>query len=281
MKDRIWIRRDLPDWQKFVLGALCIAVILGLWLSVTTPDGDGNRVISRNVLPNPLEVVGAFPVLTLGTTTPGEFDWEKSLFYAAGISLSREGMAFLVVLVLALPLGIFMSASGKVRSFVYPLLVVGTFIPIAAIIPLTQAFFGIGELQKIIFLALGMFFVLLGLVVKEMDEVDGIYLQTAYTLGFSQLKTVFLVMVPTAMSRIWKHLSAVFGLGWGYIIFAEMVNSSGGNSVSGIGWLFLARQRRNLTPDMYAIFFVIIAFAFLFSLLFRLTGKKLFPHEAD
>jgi len=172
-----------------------------------------------------------------------------------------------------------MSCSNKARAFFMPLLIVGSFIPIAALIPLTQAIFGIGELQKIIFLTLGMFFVLLGLVMKEMDEVDEIYLQTAYTLGFSQLKTIFLVIFPTALPRIWKHLSSVFGIGWGYIIFAEMINTGGGDIVNGIGWLFIARQRRFQVADMYAIFFIIIFLAFLFSYLFKVIGYAIFKSE--
>jgi ABC-type nitrate/sulfonate/bicarbonate transport system permease component len=123
--------------------------------------------------------------------------------------------------------------------------------------------------------------VLLGLVIKEMDEVDDIYLQTAYTLGFSQLKTVFLVIFPTALPRIFKHLSSVFGLGWGYIIFAEMINTSGSDTISGIGWLFLARQRRIQIADMYAIFFIIIFFAFLFSFIFKLIGRTIFRQERN
>ena len=114
---------------------------------------------------------------------------------------------------------------------------------------------------------------------KEMDEVDEIYLQTAYTLGFSQLKTIFLVIFPTALPRIWKHLSSVFGIGWGYIIFAEMINTGGGDIVNGIGWLFIARQRRFQVADMYAIFFIIIFLAFLFSYLFKVIGYAIFKSE--
>ena len=120
------------------------------------------------MLPNPLDILKAFPSLVLGTNGQG-FVWEKSLFYAVWLSLRREFIAFAVVLAVSLPIGIFMSCSSKVRAFYYPLLVVGTFIPIAALIPLTQAVFGIEELQKVVFLALGMFFVSLGLVIKEMD----------------------------------------------------------------------------------------------------------------
>ncbi len=279
MKKEIWIRKEIDPWQRFLLGALFVTAFLILWFVMTSAPTVEQRIISRNVLPNPVDIVKTFPQLVMGT--PEGFVWKKSLAYAIWLSLSRELIAFFVVCALAIPLGIFMSTSIRVKAFFMPLLIVGTFIPIAALIPLTQAIFGIEELQKVVFLALGMFFVLLALVIKEMDEVDDILLQTAYTLGFSQLQTVFRIIFPTALPRIWKHLSSVFGLGWGYIIFAEMINTGGGDTVNGIGWLFIARQRRFQVADMYAIFFVIIFFAFLFSWLFRLTGRILFKHERD
>ncbi len=279
MFTRIWIRESLTDRKKFLFGAACVVLVLAVWSFFTTAATVEERLISRNVLPNPLEVLLAFPSLIKGTAGSEGFIWQKSLVYAIWVSLRRELLSFCIVTLISLPLGIFMSCSNKVRSFFYPLLVVGTFIPIAALIPLTQAIFGIEETQKIIFLSMGMFFVMLGLVIKEMDEVDDIYLQTAYTLGFSQFKTIFLVIFPTALPRIWKHFSSVFGLGWGYIIFAEMINTGGGDVVNGIGWLFVSRQRRFQVPDMYAIFFIIIFFAFLFSFLFKVAGKYIFKYE--
>lgn len=279
MQKKIWIRQPISTGEKFIFSFIAVLLVLFIWFILTTADRPEHRLISRNVLPNPIDIVKTFPSLVKGTSGTEGFVWHKSLFYAIWMSLRREMISFILVIVLALPIGIFMSASNKTRSFFYPLLIVGSFIPIAALIPLTQAVFGIGELQKVVFLTLGMFFVLLGLVMKEMDEVDDIYLHTAYTLGFSQMQTVFSVIFPTALPRIWKHLSSVFGIGWGYIIFAEMINTGGGDVVNGIGWLFIARQRRFQVADMYAIFFIIILFAFLFSYLFKLAGLIIFKSE--
>jgi NitT/TauT family transport system permease protein len=267
---------QLDNREKIMVGEILVT------LGYSGRDPLPNPIFSPNVLPSPFDILAAFPRLAAGTSENGTgFEWEKSLFYAIWISLRRELIAFILVIVIALPLGVMMSSSNKVRSFVYPALIIGSFIPIAALIPLTLAFFGIMEEQKIIFLGLGMFFVLLGLIIKEIDEVDDILLNTAYTLGFSQLKTIVFVIIPTALPRIWKHLAAVFGLGWGYIIFAEMINTGGSESINGIGWLFIARQRRFRVADMYAIFFVIIFFAFFFSYLFKLGSRLLFKYEKE
>ena len=279
MQKKIWIRKPITNSEKILFSLIAVVLILSVWFIFTTADKPEHRIVSRNVLPNPIDIIKTFPELVRGTGGNEIFIWKKSLFYAVWKSLSRELISFFLVILFSLPIGIFMSCSNKARSFFWPLLIVGSFIPIAALIPLTQAVFGIGELQKVIFLTLGMFFVLLGLVMKEMDEVDDIYLHTAYTLGFSQLQTIFLVAFPTALPRIWKHFSSVFGIGWGDIIFAEMINTGGGDVVNGIGWLFIARQRRFQVADMYAIFFIIIFFAFMFSYLFKWIAYILFKSE--
>jgi len=272
-KDVYWLKKGLSLSDKlYILDILKSVKYYNNYFS--------NPLFSPNVLPNPLDIIKSFPSLAKGTNDKNEgFKWEQSLFYAIWISLRRELIAFFFVLFFAIPLGVFMSTNNYVRNFIYPLLVIGSFIPIAALLPLTFAFFGIEERQKIIFLCLGMFFVLLGLVIKEIDEVDEIYLNTAYTLGFSQLQTIIYVLFPTALPKIWKHFASVFGLGWGYIIFAEMINTGSQDAINGIGWLFIARQRRFKVTEMYAIFFIIIIFAFIFSYLFKLFHYLIFKHE--
>jgi NitT/TauT family transport system permease protein len=267
-------------------GDMALARKMAAWqllASAGIPPRSGlpNPIISANVLSHPLDIIKSYPGLILDTNkkNPRKFVWRRSLLFAIWVSLRRELIAFLAVLLFALPIGVMMSSNYHIRAFYMPFLVIGTFIPIAALIPLTIVFLGVNEIQKVTFLALGMFFVLLGLVMKEMDEVDGIYLETSYTLGFSQLQTMALVNLPIALPRIWKHFAAIFGLGWGYIIFAEMINVGDGDAVNGIGWLFIIRRRRLQIADMYAIFFVIIFFAFLFSYLFKGLAWLFFKHE--
>lgn len=281
MQKKIWIRKNISLLEQIIFSLSSIIIILTIWFILTAATTSEKRIISRNILPNPIEILQSLFSLIKGSQSPTEFKWKQSLFYAIWLSLSRELIAFIIVIVIAFPIGIFSGVNNKIKAFFMPSIIIGTFIPIAALIPLTQAIFGIGELQKVIFLALGMFFVLVALIIKEIDEVDEIYLHTAYTLGYSQFQTVFLIIFPIALPKIWKHLSAVFGLGWGYIIFAEMINTSGGEIVNGIGWLFIARQRRFQIADMYAIFFIIIFFAFLFSYLFKLIGYLIFKYERD
>jgi len=46
-----------------------------------------------------------------------------------------------------------------------------------------MSLFGVDEMQKVMFLALAFFIYLLPLLVRTVDDVDNVFLQTAYTLG--------------------------------------------------------------------------------------------------
>ena len=84
--------------------------------------------------------------------------------------------------------------------------------------------FGTGEKQKIAFLALAFVVYLLPLVVAAVDSVDDVYLKTAYTLGAGTWQTVRKVLLAISWPDIYQALRLGFGIGWSYIILAEMVD---------------------------------------------------------
>ena len=66
-----------------------------------------------------------------------------------------------------------------------------------------------------------------------------------------------------------------FGVGWGYIILAELVGSEGG-----IGFAISASQRRALTADVYLILVVIVVLAFITDKLWEYGSEWLFPYRS-
>ena len=50
------------------------------------------------------------------------------------------------------------------------------------------------------------------------------------------LRLVALLLFPIARADIWDHLRGVYGVGWGWIILAEVVNAE-----NGLGYLFPIR----------------------------------------
>ena len=67
-----------------------------------------------------------------------------------------------------------------------------------------------------------------------------------------------------------------FGIGWGYIILAEMVDLSSG----GVGAMILVSQRRALPADIYLILLAIVVLAFITDKIWATVGSLLFAYRS-
>jgi NitT/TauT family transport system permease protein len=257
--------REEPRRQRgFLLGSTSVALAIGVWWYLTSGPQVESRILNPQILPNPWEVLLSFKGLYL----------ERDLMASITFSLFRTTVGFLIAAAAAIPLGIFMASFTKVREFFKPLTTFAGYLPIAVLVPLSLSWFGLGEKQKIIFLALATFVMLLPLVIASLDRVDDVYLQTAYTLGAGPWQTITLVLVPVAMSGIYDDLCLTYGIGWGYIILAELINAK-----FGLGYLITVSQRRGMNEDVYAVLIIIVLISFLLNWTLNQIGAWLFPYR--
>jgi len=258
------IRRPVPAWLRWFLGALPILALLGLWWLVTGSGPAEERVISPTILPSPLEVVRSFPQLW----------FERAFTRNLLISLARVAGGFGVGVAIAFPLGLAMGSFSKVKATFSPLMVLGAYLPIPALVPLTLSLLGTGEVQKIGFLALAFLIYLLPLIVDAVDAVEPVYLKTAYTLGASRFQVVRKVLLGVAWPNIFQALRLGFGIGWSYILLAEMVDIG-----KGVGGLIITSQRRGPREHIYLVLLAIVAVAFLTDKLWETLERRLFPYK--
>jgi len=120
-------------------------------------------------------------------------------------------------------------------------------------VPLFIVWFGIEDLQKVMFLFVGIVVYMLPLVVEAVERVDDVYLQTATTLGASRWQLVWHVLVPGSSPAVGEALRVMNGIGWTYVIMAEVVNAP-----SGLGHLITVSQRYGHMDRMFALVFVIL-----------------------
>lgn len=257
------IRRAVPAWTLVPLGLAPILLALGIWAALTWGQAE-DRVLSPVILPSPYEVAVSFPSLW----------FDRALSRSAIVSLTRVIVGFLVGAGIAVPCGILMGSFEGARAALRPLTVMFGYLPIPALVPLTMSLFGIDELQKVMFLALAFFIYLLPLVVKAIDDVDSVYLQTAFTLGATTSQAVRKVLVAIAWPDIYVALRTGFGVGWGYIILAEMVAAE-----QGLGNIIIISQRRGPREHIYLTLIAIVAIAFVTDRIWAWAGKRLFPYR--
>lgn len=223
------------------------------------------RLLTQAILPGPMEVLRSLKSL-----------WgERKLFSNVVSSFVRVAEGFLVALALGFPLGLAMGSFSRIRAMFAPLMVFGGYLPIPALVPLFMSLFGTTELQKVMFLAFAFGIYLLPVFVRAIEEVDNVYLLTAYTLGASKWQAVRHVLLAISLPNLYDAMRMGFGVGWGYIILAEMVDMGSG----GLGALILGSQRIGPKEHIYLVLLVIVTMAFITDKLWEYLGDMLFPYR--
>jgi len=217
------------------------------------------------IIPSPGEVSRSLPALWSQRNLP------MNMLY----SFLRVGAGFLVAFLVAFPMALLMGTFSKFKSLFSPLMLFGGYLPIPALVPLTMILFGTTEKQKIMFLALGFTIYLLPLFVKALEEVDNVYLQTGYTLGASRYDVLNRILLPIALPNMFDAMRIGFGVGWGYIILAEMVDMGS----SGVGTLILTSQRRGPREDIYLVLIAIVVLAFITDKIWDKVDREIFPYR--
>lgn len=256
------IRRPVAFFEAIVLGVLPVVLLLLVWAWMTSGERPEDRLLSPTILPSPLEVLRSFPELWFG----------RALTRNLSVSLGRVVAGFAAGVAVAFPLGLAMGSFSRVKATFGPLMVFGAYLPIPALVPLTLSLLGTGEVQKVGFLALAFVIYLLPLIVGAVDSVDEVYLKTAYTLGANRWQTVTKVLLGISWPDIYHSLRLGFGIGWSYILLAEMVDIG-----KGVGGLIITSQRRGPREHIYLVLIAIVLLAYLTDVLWGVVGRKLFP----
>jgi len=252
------IRDPATLWGRAFMTLASLGLIGLAWYLSSRPwwGPDGNeRALNRMAMGSPEEVFGNFPNLW----------FERALMRNLLASMWRVLQGFGLAIIVGVPIGILCGAFTRIDAFFAPISLFGRNVPIAALVPLTLLFFGIGEGQKVAFIFLACVAFILFDASRAIRDVKEDYLDTAYTLGANRFQALTKVMIPLALPDIFNSIRLLFGLAFGYIILAEMVNAE-----FGIGRLILTSQRRGMTDDvpLILIFLTLVAFVIDRSLFF-------------
>ena len=250
------IREAVSNHRARTLTLAGVGVFFGLWCVASYA-----RLVPPIILPSPTDVLKAFPVL----------HFQEALVRSAGWSFYRVTMGFALAAVVAIPLGILMGAFPAVKHFFAPVVDPLRFLPVSALVPLTIVWFGIEEAQKVIFLFMGTVVYLLPLVVEAVEKVDEVYLQTATTLGATKRQIVRHVLVPGSLPAIGEALRVMNGIGWTYVILAEVINAR-----YGLGALIQVAGKRSHVDQIFALVLVILVIGVVSDQVIRFVNQRLF-----
>jgi NitT/TauT family transport system permease protein len=250
------LRKNIPRWLHISLGIIPFIIVFGGWAALSYGE-----IVKPIFLPTPTKVIQTIVFLFT----------EQGLLADIFASVFRVLSSFFISAAIAVPLGIFMGSLKFIEGLFTPFTAFMRYMPVAAFIPLLILWVGIGHLQKIILLFIGIFFYLLVLVTNVVASVKKEYLDAAYTLGATKTQTLVKVIVPASLPGIFDSLRAMMGVGWTYIVVVELVAAE-----SGIGKRIMEAQRFLHTADVIGCIIIIGIIGITFDLIFRLTYPLLF-----
>lgn len=258
------LRLSPPHTWRLIAGASAVAAVVAFWWLATSGLGSEDRWISPVILPSPAEVIRSFPSLLN----------DRALLQSIAATLRRVLIGFSLAAIVGVPLGIAAGSWRILEATGAPLALFGRNLPVAALIPLTILWFGIDETQKIMFIFIACVPFVYADAVAAIVGVPDRYVETAQTLGAKSFQIVTKVLVGLALPDIYSSLRHLFGLAFGYIMLAELINAE-----HGLGYLLMASQRRGLSEHIILILIVIGLLAYGIDRVLYWFQRGLFPHR--
>jgi sulfonate transport system permease protein len=171
------------------------------------------------------------------------------------VSLRRAALGLAVGTAFAVLLGAIAGLSKTGDAIVDPPLQMLRTLPLFGLIPLFILWFGIGELPKVLLVALGVSFPLYLNTFSAIRQVDPKLFETARVLGFTFWQRIRNIVIPSAAPQILVGLRQSLAIAWLTLIVAEQINAN-----SGIGFL-INNARDFLRIDI--IIFGLVVYALL------------------
>ncbi len=330
LKRLIVVRGQPAGMESAVISLICIGVVVLIWFVLTRGQAE-ERIINPITLPSLGETWSSFPRLW----------FERAVARSALWSLGRVMGGFFLAIAIGVPLGVLAGTFLRLNAFLRPISVFGRNVPIAALIPLTLMWFGLGETQKVMFIFFASVAFILFDSTGAIQSVPDSHLDAAYTLGarvdwrkgsiyaaivgliyaivflcahltlsqrpgpedtalwaswYERLVSLTLigfllgfilwcpilsfqalskVLLPLALPDIVNSLRLLFGLAFGYIMLAEVINAE-----YGLGAIINLSQRQGPREHIYLALILIALLAFAIDRCILSLQLWLFPYRS-
>jgi sulfonate transport system permease protein len=218
---------------------------------------------------SPLVLLALWQILSAAGLIPQDVLPAPQLIFDAGLDLVRSGKladalevsglrvveGLLLGGLTGVALGVAVGLSRWFEATVDPPLQMVRALPHLGLIPLFILWFGIGELPKVLLVALGVSFPLYLNTCSAIKQVDPKLLETADVLGFSLWQRLRTIILPSAAPQVLVGLRQSLAIAWLTLIVAEQINAD-----KGIGFL-INNARDFLRIDI--IIFCLVIYALL------------------
>ncbi len=195
------------------------------------------------IFPSPLQVVtGATELIKDGT-----------LWLHIGASLMRVGAGFLLAVIVALPLGLWMGWVNGAYVTLNPLFQILRPISPIAWIPIAILWFGVGNASPIFLIFIASVFPMIVQTVVGVHTIEKRYLRAAENFDVSRYALFTQVVIPAVLPQIIVGMRIGLGVAWLVVVAAEMIALR-----SGLGYMIMDSRNAGNRYDLVVAGMIII-----------------------
>jgi sulfonate transport system permease protein len=144
-------------------------------------------------------------------------------------------------------------------------------LPLLAMVPLFQLWFGIDFVGKVIFVAYGVGVIFVAGVVNAVNNVPQIYIDNARMLGASRWRVYTTVILPSIFPELRATILLSLGVGWAAVLGAEYLGAQ-----SGLGYIIIYSEQFAYLDRMFLVALIFVLYASISYWLFaRLSARML------
>ncbi len=261
------INRHPDNWLKYTLGTLPFVAVLVLY--VFASDARLAENPKDKLLPSLSSIATA---VDKAATEPSKRTGEYILWNDTIASISRLAMGVGAAALIGLIFGVMNGAIPLIRANLSPFITVVSLIPPLALLPVLFIVFGLGELSKVVLIAVGITPFIIRDLQNKVLELPRELIIKAQTLGASTWLLIIRVILPQVLPRLIDAVRLSLGAAWLFLIAAEAIAST-----DGLGYrIFLVRRYMSMDIILPYVAWITLL-AFMTDYILRTISTRAFP----
>jgi len=221
-------RAALSKFWQILPSTTVIAILIAVWWLVVVATQSA-------IFPTPWQVV-------TGTL---ELAHEGTLWNDIGASLMRVAAGFLLAVMVAVPLGLWMGWVSAAFSTLNPIFQILRPISPIAWIPIAILWFGVGNASPIFLIFISSVFPMVVQTTAGVHTIERRYLWAAQNFGVSRYTLFRRVVIPAVLPQIIVGMRIGLGVAWLVVVEAEMIALR-----SGLGYLIIDSRNAGNRYDL-------------------------------
>jgi NitT/TauT family transport system permease protein len=222
--------------RNWLPSLLVLATVVAIWWAAVA-------LTNSVIFPTPWQVVeGTLELARDGTL------WEH-----IGASLFRVGTGFLIAVIIAIPLGLWMGWVHGAYVTLNPLFQILRPISPIAWIPIAILWFGVGNASPIYLIFIASVFPMIVQTTVGVHTIEKRYLRAAENFGVPRGKLFLQVVFPATLPEIIVGMRIGLGVAWLVVVAAEMIALR-----SGLGYMIMDSRNAGNRYDLVIAGMIII-----------------------